>query len=129
MIGLNREENGPSWEMILLDPARNETETCGIPKFDKKGSITRINFIGNDLFAFKENGDPFRLDGKSWIPQESMKLPRKDAAAIVLQDGRWFVSGGSPLGVYESLKSTEYLSNSGEVRFLSVHFFLRLDLD
>ena len=91
---------------------------CEIPpvkKNDDKATVSRINYIENGLYAFGVNGDPFKLDGLTWTSRKSMKLPRVDAAAIVLTDGRWFVSGGeSTKPPKDAVRSSEYSTNSGE---------------
>ena len=117
LVGLSQEE-APVWEMSLFDPTSNKTEMCEIPpvrKNDEKVTVTRMNFIENGLYAFGVNGDPFKLDGMTWTSRKSMKLPRVDAAAIVLKDGRWFVSGGeSTKPPKDAVRSSEYSTNSGE---------------
>ena len=50
------------------------------------------------------------------MPLQSLMNPRKFAASTVLQDGRWFVSGGkSTEDPYQPLKSSEFSANSGEM--------------
>ena len=118
LVRLNQEKEALMWEMVLFDPRSNKTDMCEIPpvrKNDDKVTVTRINFIENGLLAFGKNGNHFRLDGMTWIPRKGMTTPRADAAAVVLQDGRWFVSGGKSVEVDDprALKSSEYLPNSG----------------
>ena len=108
LIGLSQERVSSHQNMVLLEPASLKTETCKIPALPLH-KVKTISQIGNALYSFGEDGDPFRLDGRKWTSMKSMKIPRTDAAAINLKDGRRLISGGKSTTSFKALDSTEFL--------------------
>ena len=109
LIGLSRENVTSHQDLVLLDPVSLKTSSCKIPRITHQ-KVEAISQIGNALYSFRIDGLPSRLDSSKWTTLKGMSTPRSEYAALTLNDGRQFVTGGkATTDVFKTLDSSEFL--------------------
>ena len=109
LIGLSRENVTSHQDLVLLDPVSLKTSSCKIPRIPHQ-KVQAISQIGNALYSFRIDGLPSRLDSSKWTTLRGMSTPRSEYAALTLNDGRQFVTGGkATTDVFKTLDSSEFL--------------------
>ena len=121
LVGMSQEGTNKSLDLTLFDPTHMKTENCAIHQTEVYLDNSKMQVIKNVIHVCRENGECFKLIENKWKKIGGILTPRKWYAGTVLKDGRWVISGGESVHQFNTIGTTEVLTNTGNYLILSQH--------